>query len=92
MTNDAQLEVLRQLRQAYPREVPEPDYMPLLAVLADAMSQENIAIVVAELIDGEVVVVANDVAAAQSVRVPAAAERTRVRSAQESVGWHPGPE
>ncbi len=33
------------------------------------MSEENIAMVVAELIDGEVVVVANDVAAAQSVRV-----------------------
>ena len=66
--------------------------MSLLAVLADGMNEENIAIVVAELIDGEVVVVASDVAAAQSVRVPAAAGRARVRSALESAGRHPDPE
>jgi hypothetical protein len=65
-----------------------PAPMAVIAVLADGMSEENVAIVVAELIDGEVLVVANDVAAAQSVRVPAAAARARVQSTLESVGWH----
>ena len=87
--NNALREVLEQLRRAYPGGVPEDDYMALLAVLADDMSEENVAIVVAELIDGEIVVVANDAAAAKSVRVPAPAVRARVRSALESAGWHP---
>jgi len=86
--NDALREALAHLRRVYPRGVPEADYMALIAVLADRMSEENVAIVVAELIDGEVLVVANDVAAAQSVRVPAAAARARVRSTLESVGRH----
>jgi hypothetical protein len=63
--------------------------MALLAVLGDWMSEENLAIVVAELIDGEVAVVANDAAAAQSVRQHAPAVRTRVRSALDSAGWPP---
>jgi hypothetical protein len=80
-------EVLEHLRRAYPSGVPEDDYMALLAVLGEDMSEENPAIVVAELIDGETVVVANDAAAAQSVRAPRPAARARVRSALESVGW-----
>ena len=86
--NDALREALAHLRRVYPHGVPEADYMALIAVLADGMSEENVAIVVAELIDGEVLVVANDVAAAQSVRVPATAARARVQSTLGSVGWH----
>jgi hypothetical protein len=63
MMNEVQREVLRQRRRVYPHGVPENDFMPLLAVLADGMNEENVAIVVADLIDREVVVVANDVAA-----------------------------
>jgi len=85
-------EVLEQLRRAYPRGVAEDDYMALLAVLGEDMSEENVAIVVAELIDRETAVVANDVAAAQSVRVPGPAARARVRSVLESTGWHPDPD
>ncbi len=65
--------------------------MALLAVLGDDMSEENVAIVVAELIDGEITVVANDAAAAQPVRAPAPAVRARVRSVLESAGWRAGP-
>jgi Protein of unknown function (DUF3349) len=89
MMNNALREVLEQLRRAYPGGVPKDDYMALLAVLADDMSEENVAIVVAELIDGEIVAVANDAAATESVRVPAPAARARVRSVLESAGSHP---
>ena len=85
-------EVLEQLRRAYPQGVPAGDYMALLAVLSEDMGEENIAVVVAELIDGETVVVANDAAAAQSVRPPGAAARTRVRVVLESAGWRQDPE
>ena len=66
--------------------------MALLAVLGDRMSEENLAIVVAELVDGEVAAVANDAAAAQSVRMPAPEARARVRSALDSAGWSPDPD
>jgi uncharacterized protein DUF3349 len=90
--NQALREVLEQLRRAFPHGLPVDDYMPLLAVLSEDMSEENVAIVVAELIDGETVVVANDAAAAQSIRVPGEAANSRVRSALESVGWHSDPD
>jgi hypothetical protein len=41
-------EVLEQLRRAYPRGVPADDYMALLAVLGEDMSEENVALVVAD--------------------------------------------
>jgi hypothetical protein len=85
-------EVVAQLRHAFPDGVPPDDYMALLAVLGEDMSEENVAVVVAELIDGETVVVANDAAAAQSVRAPKAAASARVRSVLESVGWRPDPD
>jgi hypothetical protein len=53
-----------------PHGVREADCLPVTGVLADGMSEQNAAIVVAELTGGEVRVVGNDVAAAQSVRVP----------------------
>ena len=90
MVDHALREVLEVLRLAYPRGVPEDDYMALLAVLGDWMSEENLSIVIAELIDGEVAIVANDAAAAQSVRLPAPAAKARVRSALDSAGWPQG--
>jgi hypothetical protein len=41
------------LRQAYPRGVPERDYLPLLVVLHEHFAEGNLAAVVAELTDGE---------------------------------------
>jgi hypothetical protein len=69
------------LRQAYPRGVPERDYLPLLVVLHEHFAEGNLAAVVAELTDGETVVVENDAAAAMSTRRPdrAAVERVRAR-------------
>jgi Protein of unknown function (DUF3349) len=75
MVDHALREVLEVLRFAYPRGVPEDDYMALLALLGDWMSEENLSIVVAELIDGEVAIVANDAAAAQPLRLPAPAAK-----------------
>jgi hypothetical protein len=90
MVDHALREVLGVLRLAYPPGVPEDDYMALLTLLGDWMSEENLSIVVAELIDGEVAIVANDAAAAQSLRLPAPAAKARVRSALSSAGWPPG--
>lgn len=92
MMDGALRPVLEQLRRAYPRGVPEDDYMALLAVLGADMSERNLAIVVAELMDREEAVVANDAAAAQSWRVPVPADRARLRSELESAGWQPDPE
>jgi Protein of unknown function (DUF3349) len=89
MVDDTFRELVEQLRHAYPRGVPEDGYMALLTVLRDDMSERNLAIVVAKLIGGEVAVVANDAAAAQSVRKPSPAAGARVKSALESAGWHP---
>ena len=47
--DDILRELVEQLRHAYPLGVPEDDYMALLAVLRDDMSERNLAIVVAEL-------------------------------------------
>jgi hypothetical protein len=46
--------------------VPDDDYLPLLAELSADMSEENVGIVAAELVEGERVVAANDTAAAPS--------------------------
>jgi hypothetical protein len=67
------------LQRAYPHGVPSGDYPALLVVLQDLMSEENLAAVVAELIDGERVVVANDAAAAVSVYRPNHGDIKRVR-------------
>ena len=61
---------LVELRAAFPDGLPESDYFPLLAVLADYFSEVNLGRVVAELVDGEIVVVRNDVAAVQGFRRP----------------------
>jgi len=41
----------------FPYGVPQEDYLPLLVVLREGLSEENLAAVVAELMDDEVAVV-----------------------------------
>jgi hypothetical protein len=79
--------VLDVLRRAYPDGLPDSDYLPLLAFLREEMSERNLAAVVAEFIDGETVVVANDSAAAASIRRPSAVDVQRVRHRLEAGGW-----
>lgn len=71
--------VLVVLRRAYPHGLPDSDYLPLLAVLDPEFSARNLAVVVAELIDGEIAVVDNDAAAVAGYRRPPSAEMERVR-------------
>jgi hypothetical protein len=78
--------VLALLQRAYPEGLPQPDYLPLLVVLGDLMCDRNLALVVAEFIDGEPVVVDNDAAAAQGYRKPARHDVTRVRAALNAHG------
>src|ERR1700704_1315813 len=66
--------VLDMLRRAYQDGLPKADYYPLLAVLQIDMSEENLSHVVAEFLDDETVVVANDAAKAASLFVPSPEE------------------
>jgi Protein of unknown function (DUF1308)/Protein of unknown function (DUF3349) len=72
--------MLRLLQRVFPRGVPASDYMALLVVLQDHLSEENLAAVVAELVDGEIAAVANDAAAACSARRPRPKDVERVRA------------
>jgi len=80
---------LEVLRRAFPSGVPDSDYLALLVVLQDHLSEENLAAVVAELVDGETVVVANDAAAACSNRRPERRDVERVRALLASCGLIP---
>jgi hypothetical protein len=86
MDHAALREVLEVLRQAYSCGVPEADYMYCSLRLV-TNCEENLAIVVAELTDGEVAIVPNGAAAAQSTRVPTPAVWARLHAALESAGW-----
>jgi hypothetical protein len=55
---------LRVLQRAYSGGVPDEDYAPLLAAIADDMSARSLAKVVAELMGRDRFVVENDAAAA----------------------------
>ena len=66
--------------------------MALLAVLQEDFSEENLAILVAELVEGEDVVVANEAAAAISIHKPRAEDVNRVRRLLLLHGWIPGDE
>jgi Protein of unknown function (DUF3349) len=78
------------LRRAFPRGVPQCDYAPLLVVLGSELSEGNLAAVMAELVDGEIVVIENDAAAAMSYRRPQPGDVIRVREYLEESGWKPG--
>ncbi|MCG5434580.1 DUF3349 domain-containing protein [Micromonospora foliorum] len=56
--------MLKILRHAYPEGRLGKDYWPLLAALHADPTDENLALLVAELIGGEAVIVDNDAAAA----------------------------
>jgi hypothetical protein len=77
------------LRRAYPDGLPKADYYPPLAVLQTDMSEENLSHVVAEFLDDETVVIANDAAKPASVLVPSPDDIIRVRSRLEAAGWSP---
>ncbi|WP_433788429.1 nuclear transport factor 2 family protein [Actinoplanes sp. CA-252034] len=66
---------LEDLRRAYPDGLPQADYLPLLAAVEDDLSDRNRAAVVAALIGGDPLRVANDAAGDR----PAPAEVDRVR-------------
>jgi hypothetical protein len=76
--------VLAALQEAFPAGVPQHDYPALLMVLRDLLSEENLAAVVTELTDSERVVVANDAAAASSIRRPKREDVDRVRAVLEA--------
>lgn len=80
-------ELLGVLRDAFPHGVPAEDYFPLLAVLAEDMSERSLAALVAELVDGETVVISNDAAAAQSNKRPSSADRASMRHRLIAAGW-----
>lgn len=81
--------MLAMLRHAYPHGLPDCDYIPLLVVLQEYLSARNLAAVVAELVDGETVVIENDAAAALSQRRPEPGDVKRVRDFLEKSGWTP---
>jgi hypothetical protein len=78
--------VLAILRQAYPDGLPRQDYWALLVVLRDLLCKGNLALVVAEFIDGETVVVDNDAAATHDFRKPARPDVIRVRALLDAHG------
>ncbi len=83
--------IIGQLRVAYPEaRVPDGDYWPLLVVLKEGgMSDENLSKVVAEVIDGELVVIDNDIAKALTSHQPRRADVERIRRRLRLAGWEP---
>lgn len=81
--------ILELLRRVFPHGVTQEDYLPLLVVLREGLSEENLAAVVAELMDDEIAVVDNDAAAVASVRRPPATDVKRVRDKLAEAGWEP---
>ncbi|WP_433266848.1 DUF3349 domain-containing protein [Micromonospora vinacea] len=89
MLPDWLLPYLHILRRAYPDGLPEKDYLPLLVVISEDFSERGLARLVADFIDGEVVVVENDAAAALSTRRPLPADVERVRAHLGASGYEP---
>jgi hypothetical protein len=78
------------LRRAYPNGLPDGDYMPLLAAMSLSYSARNLAMLIADFLGEEDVVVANDAAAAVTARRPYAEDIDRVTARLERHGWHRG--
>jgi hypothetical protein len=83
------MEILDILQRAYPDGLPRADYFPFLVVLQIDMNEENLSRVVAEFLDDETVVIANDAVKAASGSVPRPEEVARVRIRLEAAGWEP---
>jgi hypothetical protein len=75
------------LRTAYPRGLPDEDYLPLLAVLHDGYSARQLAALVAEFAGRERVVVDNDHARVVSGQPPDRAQVAAVRSRLAEAGY-----
>ncbi|MEU7751108.1 DUF3349 domain-containing protein [Micromonospora sp. NPDC049171] len=87
MLDEWLLPSLQILRRAYPDGLPESDYLPLHVVMSEDFSELGLARLVAEFIDGEVVVVENDAAAAAGSRRPSPADVERVRGHLSASGY-----
>lgn len=66
------------MRAAYPDGLPDEDYLPLLRVLSEHMSERALGQAIALLFDRERIVVQNDAAATWSWRGLSAADVERV--------------
>lgn len=77
----------RLLTDAYPNGLPDQDYLPLLLLLSEEMSERALGEIVALLFERERVVVQNDAAAAQSVNPPSPEETERVRQHLHNFGY-----
>ena len=75
------------LRAAYPQGLPDEDYLPLLRLLIDHMSERRLGETIGILFEREAVVVQSDSAAAQSVRQPSSSDMERVRQRLETHGY-----
>jgi hypothetical protein len=77
------------LRRAFPEGVPVNDYLPLLAVLQEDMSEDTLSYVVSQLTGLDPIVVGNDAAAVPNIKKPPDDEVQRVRAVLVSAGWIP---
>jgi hypothetical protein len=75
------------LQSAYPDGLPKGAYSPLLVALSEDMSEENLSILIADFVNGESVIVANDAAAALSVRRPSPSDVQQVAELLARHGW-----
>lgn len=74
------------LTRAFGSRIEEPDYLALLALLAEHMCEENIGITVGGRFQRDAVEVMNDLAKVQSVEPPSEAAVQAVRSRLETAG------
>jgi hypothetical protein len=82
-------EVLDILTIAYPEGIGADEYYPVLLALYGDMSDENLAKVVATFIQGEDVVVGNDIARAISMRTSLRSATERATNRLLDAGWKP---
>ena len=74
------------INRAYPRGIPSDDYLPLIAILAEEMSEKGIGSAMA-FIGYDRFVVCNDVAKVQSFATPKMSDVQRVRNRLEPAGY-----
>jgi hypothetical protein len=75
------------LQRAYPGGLPEVDYLPLIALLYDHMSDRNLAEVLFNVFGVEYVVVLNDIPKVDSPEAPNPRSIDIVRAKLLPVGW-----
>lgn len=79
MVPDHLASTFRMLKSAFPDGIADPDYLPLLAVLAEVMSNRNVADVISHLVDRSWPEIYNDVLAAQAAAIGSDAERIKTQ-------------